>query len=150
MSFTDRVAHVLASANLGVIVERIRGECEAEAVAILACVADGIRVTAAAPSRHAEEQNWQQCADACRGVLQTGLPIERRTDRDGEPMNLIICPVDADRGAFRGVIAMMRQQPFSTDDIDFVRLLGIELGTAVESLANPSAAGVNRSRAAGQ
>lgn len=151
MSFTDRVAHVLASANLTVMVDRIRRECDAQAVAVLACVPDGIRVTAAAPSRYAEENHWQGCADECREVLQTGLPIERRSaPHDREPLNLIICPVDAASGAFRGVVAMTRRQPFSTEEIDFLRLLGIELGAAFESLARSPEAGVSRSRAAGE
>ena len=149
MNCNDKVRTVLSSTNLVAVVDRIRRECDAVAAALLSCTAEGIAVVAAAP-RHNDAADWQDCVADCRTVVETGLPLERRgPSRDGEPASLIICPVDG-AGAIGGVIAIRRHQPFLSEDVDFVRLLGIELGAAADSLMAQNDEGVRRLRVAGE
>lgn len=149
MNCSDRVSNVLTSANLATIVERIRRECDAIAAAVLSCSVEAISVVAAAPPQHRDAGDWLESVDDCLTVLETGLPFERRVpSRHGEPTSLIICPVDG-AGLFRGVIAIRREHPFSTEEVDFVRLLGIELGGVCESIM-PREDGVSQRRAAGR
>ena len=148
MNCSDRVSSVLTSANLATIVDRVRRECDAIAAAVLSCSIEGISVVAAAPPQHRDAGAWLQSADDCLTVMESGVPVERRgAITHGEPSSTIICPVDG-AGLFRGVIAIRREHPFSIEEVDFVRLLGIELGGAFESVATAREDGVNARRAA--
>ena len=149
MNCNDKVRTVLSSANLATVVDRIRRECDAVAAALLSCTGDGIAVVAAAP-RHHDADDWQDCVAGCRTVVETGLPLERHgLSGDVEGANVIICPLDG-AGRIGGVIAIRRHRPFLSEDVDFVRLLGIELGAVADSLMTQNDEGVRRLRAAGE
>ncbi len=150
MNCSDRVSSVLTSINVATIVDRIRRECDAIAAALLSCSVAGISVVAAAPPQHRAAGDWLESADDCLTVMENGVPIERRgAISHGEPSSTIICPVEG-ADLFRGVVAIRREHPFSTEEVDFVRLLGIELGPILDASVTSRDEGAKRLRASGE